>query len=44
MWMKTGQMGGKVAVAHEGADFQNLKVAVLPCLDTAVNLSFPIYF
>jgi hypothetical protein len=31
----------EVAVAHEGVDFQSMKVVVLPCLYTLVNFSFP---
>jgi hypothetical protein len=30
----------EVAVAHEGVDFQNMKVIVLPRLYTAINFSF----
>ena len=31
----------EVAVAHEGVDFQNIKVVILARLYTPVNFSFP---
>ena len=31
----------EVAVAHEGVDFQNMKVVVLPRFCTAIDFSFP---